>query len=73
MWEQIQKILNERNMTQYKLAKKMNIATGTISDLKLGRIKKPSFEFACKIADALDVTVDDLRTDRKEDKSFEEI
>ena len=61
MWELVEKILTEKNITQYELAKRMDVSTGTITELKMGRIKKPSFELACKIADALDINLDELR------------
>lgn len=61
MWKLVEKILKEKDITQYELAKRMGVSTGTITELKMGRIKKPSFELACKIADALEVSLDDLR------------
>lgn len=61
VWKLVEKILIEKNITQYELAKRMNVSTGTITELKMGRIKKPSFELACKIADALDVSLNELR------------
>lgn len=61
MWIQVEKLLLLKKMTQYELAKKMEVSTGTITELKMGRIKKPSFELACKIADALEVSLDELR------------
>ncbi|MGM0241237.1 helix-turn-helix domain-containing protein [Enterococcus sp. AZ103] len=73
MWERIEDLLKKRNISQKELANKMKVSPSTISEIKSGVIKRPSFKLVCKIADALDVTVDDLRTDRKEDKSFEKI
>lgn len=61
MWTQIEKLLKEKKINQEQLAKRMNITSGTITDLKKGRIKKPSFELACKIADALEISLDELR------------
>lgn len=61
MWKKIEVLLIERNMNQNQLAIKTGISAGTITDLKMGRIKKPSFEFMCKIADALDVSLDVFR------------
>lgn len=61
MWKIIETKLNEKEMSQYQLAKKMNIHSSILSELKLGRIKKPSFELVCKIADALEIKVDELR------------
>lgn len=61
MWEIIEKILKEKDLNQEQLAKRMKVHSGTVSDLKKGRIKKPSFELICKIADALEVSLDVFR------------
>lgn len=66
MWKEVEKILIEKGITQYELAKRMEVGSGVISDLKHGRIKKPSFELACKIADALEVSLDELRGEKNE-------
>ncbi|EGO7766397.1 helix-turn-helix transcriptional regulator [Enterococcus faecalis] len=65
MWKKIEEIMQEKEMSQYKLAKKMNVHSSVITELKKGRIEKPSFELACKFADALGISVDDLRNDKK--------
>ncbi len=65
MWKKIEEIMQEKEMSQYKLAKKMKVHGFVITELKKGRIKKPSFELACKLADALGISVDDLRDDKK--------
>ena len=61
MWNIIGKILKEKGLNQEQLAKRMKVHSGTVSDLKKGRIKKPSFELMCKIADALEVSLDVFR------------
>jgi transcriptional regulator with XRE-family HTH domain len=61
MWDTIEKILKEKNLNQEQLSKRMKVHSGTISDLKKGRIKRPSFELMCKIADALEVSLDVFR------------
>lgn len=53
--------MKREGFTQYKLAKKAGVGTNVITYLKNGRIKKPSFELMCKIADALEVSLDELR------------
>ena len=58
MWDAIEKLLIKKILNQEQLAKRMNIHSGTISDLKKGRIKKPSFELMYKIADVLEVSLD---------------
>lgn len=63
LWDKIEEIMKKKEFTQYKLAKKAEVGTNTISYLKKGRIKKPSFELICKIADALEISLDELRKD----------
>ncbi|WP_270835869.1 helix-turn-helix domain-containing protein [Enterococcus avium] len=57
----IKERLKEKEMTEYRLAKKINVSTGHMTKLMTGNIKDPRFELVCKIADALDITVDELR------------
>ena len=61
MWIIIEQMMKDQGMNQEQLAKHMRVHSGVISDFKLGHIKKPSFELMCKFADALDVSLDDLR------------
>ncbi|AWV73290.1 helix-turn-helix domain-containing protein [Latilactobacillus curvatus] len=61
MWTIIEQMMKDQGMNQEQLAKRMRVHSGVISDFKLGHIKKPSFELMCKFADALDVSLDDLR------------
>ncbi len=65
MWEVISEIMVKQKISQYELAKRMKVSRGTITELKKGRIKKPSFELACKIADALGVSLDELREENR--------
>ena len=61
LWLKVKRILKQQELTQYQLAKKMNVSVSTITELKKGRINKPSFELMCKIADTLEVSLDELR------------
>lgn len=61
MWNKVEKIMKQKGLNQEQLAKKMNVHSGTISDLKMGRIKKPSFELMVKIANALEISLDDFK------------
>ena len=67
MWNKIQKQLNKKHITLYQLAKKANIHYDYFMQLKFGRIKKPSFEKVCQIADALGVNLSYFRTNKKEE------
>lgn len=63
MWNTIQEILNEKELTIYDLSKLTGYnQTGTIYRLKSGDIKRPSFELMERIADALDVSLDEFRS-----------
>lgn len=53
--------LKEKEMTEYRLAKKINVSTGHMTKLMTGDIKDPRFELVCKIADALEIPIDELR------------
>ncbi len=61
MWKEVEKQMLLKNLNQNQLAKKMGIRNGTLSDFKKGRIKNPSFKLMKKIADALDISLDEFR------------
>lgn len=50
-------------MTKYKLAKKAGLNQNSLIDLKKGRKKSLKFDDVVKIADALDVSLDEFRKD----------
>lgn len=52
--------LNERGISNYKLSKKAHIGESTVSQFLNGK-RDINLETACKIADALDITLDMLR------------
>jgi len=52
----------EAGLTAYALAKKSSVSKQTVSNLESGRIRFPSWDVACKLADALGVTLDNLRS-----------
>ena len=59
LWYKIQKELNRQGMSIYKLAKITGIKDTTLHNYKKG--SEPSFKNMCKIADALDVSLDYFR------------
>ncbi|GET11652.1 hypothetical protein SN811_01520 [Ligilactobacillus agilis] len=63
LWYKVQKLLIEKNMSINQLSLKMGLSENnrTMYQLRDGKIKKPSFELMCKIADALDVSLDYFR------------
>ncbi|MGE9946603.1 helix-turn-helix domain-containing protein [Lactobacillus johnsonii] len=64
-WDKIQKQLNKRGWSLLKLSKISEISEGTLKEYKF-KSTEPSFKNACKIADALDVSLDELRGDKDE-------
>lgn len=61
LWEKISEKLSERNWTVYKLCLKAGIGTAGIYRLRDGEVKDLYFDTVKKIADALDVSIDELR------------
>lgn len=55
--------MKKNGYNQTKLAKKMGVSQSVLAELKRGNIKKPSFELICKIADALEVSLDEFRNE----------
>lgn len=58
MWKKFKHLLIKKGMTQKALAEKAGISPNTIRNIKTERI---SFKKMCKIADALEVSIDELR------------
>ena len=58
MWKKFKHLLIEKGMTQKALAEKAGISPNTIRNIKTERI---SFKNMCKISDALEVSIDELR------------
>ncbi|MEY8435058.1 helix-turn-helix transcriptional regulator [Streptococcus hyointestinalis] len=61
MWQKLQQIMLERNLNMNRLATLSGINRSQFSDLKSGRIKYLSWSNMEKIADALDVSLDEFR------------
>lgn len=55
-------------MKPNELANKASISTGILSDLKSGRLKKPSFELLEKIADVLEMDMNEFRQSKRDKK-----
>ncbi|OTA77911.1 transcriptional regulator [Limosilactobacillus reuteri] len=64
MWNSIQVQLDKQNMTAYRLSKMTGIPLTTIYNYKNDG-KEPPFKNMCKIADALDVSLDVFRERRQ--------
>jgi len=61
LWFVIKKRMSDLKINQSELARRAKVNTTVISALKLGKIDKPSFELICKIADALELSLEELR------------
>ena len=59
MGKNISCIRNKKQLTQEQLAEKTNISTVFVSQIETA-VRKPSLETICKIATALDTTIDTL-------------
>ncbi|ADZ07460.1 prophage protein [Lactobacillus amylovorus] len=64
MWKNVEKILKEKGMSIYKLSKITGIPDNTLRNYH-SKHSDPSFTNACKIADALGISLDDLREKKR--------
>ena len=61
MWEQLNRIMQGRNLNGYQLSKMSGVNRSFFSDLKSGKVKYLSWPNICKIADALEISLDEFR------------
>ncbi|WP_203642934.1 helix-turn-helix domain-containing protein [Levilactobacillus andaensis] len=62
MWNKVDAILKKKGITPHRLSKLMGDPNDSnIYALKNGKIKRPSFDLMCRIAKALDVSLDEFR------------
>lgn len=61
LWLRVKKHMKVQGVNQNELARRAGVNNTVISALKLGKIKKPSFELMTKIADALEISLDEFR------------
>lgn len=65
--ERIKQLRKERGLTQAQLAQKAGLSNGAIGNFESGKRTKISFESACRLADALDVDLEELGLERRYD------
>ncbi|WP_270219345.1 helix-turn-helix domain-containing protein [Lactococcus garvieae] len=53
--------MKKKNISQMELANIVGVKQQYISKIVLGKIKSPSFDLICKIADALEVDINEFR------------
>mgnify|MGYP001564190646 CR=1 FL=1 len=58
--EKIQRLRKEKDLSQDELARKADIPYTTLTKIEIGVIKKPSVFAVAKIADALEISLDEL-------------
>jgi len=61
----IKKLRKKAGLTQERLAIKAGIPYTTLAKIEIGVIKKPSIQAIQKIANALNISIDDLVGNRK--------
>ena len=61
MWEQLTQLRQERKVNGNQLSKMAGVNRSFFSDLKTGTVKYLSWPNMCKIADALEVSLDEFR------------
>lgn len=61
MWELIEKYLKEKKITIYELSKRSGITRQGLYALRSGQAKTLSLENAFKLADALEVDINEFR------------
>lgn len=63
MWEKIAYQLKKKGITKYRLAQLSGLSEETLTNIKLGRSKNPSFFTIYKISVALDISLGSLIPD----------
>ena len=61
MWNKLKKILTKKQMTTYQLSKLTGISEQSFSKLRNGKSQDLIFSSVIKIADALDISLDEFR------------
>lgn len=65
LWEQIEKVLAKKNISAFQVAKEAGLSKNVLYEMKSGRTKDVKFSTMCKIADALDVSLDEFRPEKE--------
>lgn len=65
LWDKIQKQLDKRNKTAYWLSKNTGISESMIYALRKGSTKEISFNKMIRIADALEVDINEFREEKE--------
>lgn len=64
MWKKIEKILKDKGLSEEQLRKRLPARdAATLTRVKKGSTKNPSFTFTSNVATVLDVEIDDILPD----------
>lgn len=66
--KKIKQLIQNNHLTKRQIAIRAGIDTSVIYNVVNGKKKTIEFDTACKLADALEVSLDDLREDRFDGK-----
>lgn len=55
-----------RDISRYKLSKMTGLRESTLQNIENSKDPNPTFKTICKIADALEISLDELRGDKNE-------
>lgn len=61
----IKEIRERKGLSRYKLSKISGVGESTLQNIENNDNPNPTFKVMCKIADALQVSLDDLRRNNK--------
>ncbi|GEM01220.1 Helix-turn-helix [Halolactibacillus halophilus] len=62
----VKELLEEKNISIYQLSKLTGLYDSTLNNIVNNSEANPTFNKICKIADALEVSLDELRGDKHE-------
>jgi len=60
IYKTLRKLREQKGLTQEKLARLADVSNNTVIKIEVGKNKNPTLDTLKKIAQALDVSVDDL-------------
>jgi len=65
----MRRVMDSRGLSAQRLSYRAEVSAARISDILRGKTRNPGVEVMCRIARALDVTLDDLVGDHVSDDS----
>lgn len=64
LWQVIERHLEKKGWSIYKLAKELGVNESSIRNIKTGRSDNPSFQLIKMIADMLEFSLDEFKEDK---------